>query len=127
MSWPFSVFGQRCRLEAVVKQNAVRRIPSDRITMSQRPTHSQEDAFEMPSSDRQHFFFDIKDGDHLIEDQDGKLLADMDGARAEALALLPDLPRQGMPESGERTFAVRVRDAGGQTIFMAALSLAVQS
>ena len=68
------------------------------------------------------FFFDIDDGEHRLQDDDGVELADDQEARMKAISVLPDIAREVLPDGDRRIFVSKVRDATGRTIFMATLS-----
>ena len=68
------------------------------------------------------FFFDVDDGEHRFEDDEGLELTDDQEARTKAIAVLPDIARAVLPNEDRRAFVSKVRDAAGKTIFMATLS-----
>ena len=68
------------------------------------------------------FFFDVDDGEHRFQDDEGVELADDQEARTKAISVLPDIAREVVPEDDRRAFVSKVRDATGRTIFMATLS-----
>lgn len=70
------------------------------------------------------YFFDIDDtGQQMLHDDEGSELPGADQARLEALAVLPDLARDELPDGDRRAFTVVVRDDNGRSIFRATLSL----
>ena len=72
------------------------------------------------------YFFDIDDGTRQTRDDTGFDLPDLQTARDEALAVLPSLARDEIPDGDEHVLTVHVRDAEGQPIFRASLSLSSQ-
>lgn len=70
------------------------------------------------------FYFDIGDGDDLMIDNEGSDLKSREHARREAIALLPDIARDELPDGDHHTFSVSVRNQEGKVIFEASLTLA---
>ncbi len=68
------------------------------------------------------FFFDIDDGEHRFQDDEGFELTDDQEARNKAISVLPDIAREVLPDGDRRAFVSKVRDETGRTIFMATLS-----
>ena len=69
------------------------------------------------------YFFDTNDGDMLDLDDVGLDLTDHEAARREAIAALPDMARDKLPDGDRRNFSVRVRDEAGAAIYSASLAL----
>ena len=70
------------------------------------------------------YYFDIHDGDHDAKDDEGTDFPDLEAMRKSALALLPDIAREVMPNDGNRRdVIVDVRDSNGMVVFTATLSL----
>jgi hypothetical protein len=70
-----------------------------------------------------HYFFDLDDGDSKTRDTEGVVLADGEAARKAAIAILPDLAREELPNGDRRVFVCKVRDETGTILFIATLSL----
>lgn len=87
---------------------------------------AQEDAFDVPRSGMHHYFFDIQDGDKILNDTEGLELDGIEAVQREAMRALPDMARDTLPSEGHRTIVVCVRDESGRTVLMAALSMMVQ-
>ncbi len=68
------------------------------------------------------YYFDIDDGDVATEDDDGTELDGLSEARNHAIAVLPSLARDVLPDGDRREFRVTLRDANGRSIFRASLS-----
>lgn len=68
------------------------------------------------------FFFDVHDGESLTVDRDGVALDHIDEVRDQAVALLPDLARDDLPDGSRRVYAVAVRDEAGRTVYTASLT-----
>ena len=66
---------------------------------------------------------DTNDDDTPVEDDEGQDLADAEAARKIALAALPDMARDKMPNGDHRTFCASVRDQTGVVIYEASLTL----
>ena len=69
------------------------------------------------------YFFDTDDGDQRSEDEQGLEFADDEAARREAIAALPEMARDKLPNGDHRDFSVRVRDEAGNVIYTACLAL----
>ncbi len=69
------------------------------------------------------FFFDTHDGDHLVRDPSGHELPHREAARQAALAVLPSMARDEVPNGDRHDFYVNVRNDNGQTIYTACMSL----
>lgn len=67
------------------------------------------------------FFFDIDDGELATEDDEGLELDGLATARDKAIAVLPNIARDVLPDGDRRTFVVTVRDARGAKVFRAVL------
>jgi hypothetical protein len=72
------------------------------------------------------FYFDIDDGDRTIDDDEGLDLADVMVARAQAIAVLPEIARDHVGERDSQDFVSVVRDEGGRPVFRAKLSLVTE-
>ena len=72
------------------------------------------------------FFFDINDGDRETPDREGTVLADAKAARDAAIAILPDLAREELPDGDRRVFVCKLRDEAGTVLFIATLSLVAE-
>ena len=72
------------------------------------------------------FFFDSRDGDELILDDEGLELAGIEAARDEATAALRDIAKDAIPHSERRELAIEVRDEAGCQIIRASLWFEVQ-
>ena len=71
------------------------------------------------------FFIDTSDQQNFVRDETGHQFEDMDAARSAAIAALPDMARDVLPDGDARTFLAIVRDNGGRTLLQASLSLGV--
>ena len=69
------------------------------------------------------YFIDTDDGDVRVDDDEGFVLADAEAARRAAMAVLPDMTRDKLPDGDRRTFSEVVKDATGRAIYSAVLSL----
>jgi hypothetical protein len=69
------------------------------------------------------YFFDTDDGDTFVEDDEGQELPNAEAAREAALAALPGMARDKMPDGDHRTFCATVRDDAGTVIYTARLTL----
>jgi hypothetical protein len=69
------------------------------------------------------YYFDIDDGESLTEDDDGLLLTDIEDVRKHAIAALPSLAEEVLPDGDRQRFSVTVRDERGVPIFRASLVL----
>ena len=69
------------------------------------------------------YFFDTNDGDMFAEDDEGLEFPDSEAARRAAVAALPDLARDKLPDGDRRDFTVSVRDEAGMIVYSASLNL----
>jgi hypothetical protein len=72
------------------------------------------------------FFFDIDDGEERSTDLNGVELPDLAEARKNAIAILPDLAREELPDGDRRVFVCQARDESGKVVFIATLSLVAE-
>jgi len=86
----------------------------------------QAQAVEPHSSQAGFFFFDIDDGESRETDGRGSELLDAQAARNAAIAILPDVAREELPDGDRRTFMCKVRDESDNVIFIATLSLVAE-
>jgi hypothetical protein len=68
------------------------------------------------------YFFDIDDGERRTPDDLGLELSLWE-ARDQAVAVLPDIARDVLPDGERRDFVSSVRDESGQVVYTATLSL----
>ena len=68
------------------------------------------------------FYFDIYDDGKLARDEFGVELDSLYEAREQAIALLPDLARDGLPDGDSHDFTAVVRCTGGRVRYEATLS-----
>ena len=69
------------------------------------------------------FFIDTADGAFSAPDDEGQSFANAAGARKAALRALREMARDGMPDGDHRKFTVTVRNATGEDIYTATLTL----
>ncbi|MEO9338672.1 hypothetical protein ABFT80_14630 [Mesorhizobium sp. SB112] len=69
------------------------------------------------------YYFDIHDGEEYTDDATGMECASLDDMRREAIAVLPSIAVEKLPDGNDRLFWVKVRDANGRFIFQASLQL----
>ena len=69
------------------------------------------------------YFFDVTSNGDLIQDEEGDDLDGLQAARAEAIAILPDLARDLKIDGDQHSLAVTARDVTGKSVFRAKLSL----
>lgn len=72
------------------------------------------------------YFFDIDDGTRKTRDEQGLELENAEAARRAAIAVLPDLAREELPDGNQRVFICQARSTDGTVIFVATLSLIAQ-
>ena len=68
------------------------------------------------------FYFDIYDNGQLSRDDHGFDLETVGEARAQAIALLPNLARDELPDGEHHSFVCVVRDAGDAPLYRASLT-----
>jgi hypothetical protein len=69
------------------------------------------------------YFIDTNDDDLFVADDEGLDLFDAHAARKAALAALPDMAQEKMPDGDDRIFCASVRDEAGEVIYEATLTL----
>lgn len=62
------------------------------------------------------YFFDTRDDDQLIEDEDGLVFPDLETVKVQAAKSLAEFARDVLPGSLRRVLAVEVRDALGPVL-----------
>lgn len=70
------------------------------------------------------YFVDTSDGESPIVDDEGIELPDDRAARIAALAALPEMAKDHIPNGDRRRFVVRVRRADGAAVYSATLTFA---
>lgn len=63
------------------------------------------------------YFFDIHDSGGFHRDEIGAECDDVDGARAQAQALLPDIAREELPDGDAHVVTCEVRDEAGRVVY----------
>jgi hypothetical protein len=69
------------------------------------------------------YFFDVTNGGHLTRDDHGIELVDDEEARDQAIALLPDIARDELPDGDEHEFVAAARNETGEVVYEANLTL----
>lgn len=69
------------------------------------------------------FFFDIDDGNRQTRDGTGQELPDREAAKRAAIASLPSIAADALPDHDQHLFKVEVRDEGGAVILDVSLEL----
>jgi hypothetical protein len=69
------------------------------------------------------YYFDVQDGNTWHVDEVGEVLDGPEAAFSEAMGLLSELAHQGPPDARERALTSIVRDADGNRLYKATLSL----
>ena len=72
------------------------------------------------------FFFDVRDGESSIQDDDGLEFDGIEAARDEATRALGDMAKEALPGSVAREMAIEVRDEHKGPLLRAALRFEVQ-
>ncbi len=68
------------------------------------------------------FFVDFRDGDNFYKDEQGIDVADFEQARNEAIALLPQVAKDQLPDGEHHEFVATIRDEGDVMIYRASLT-----
>lgn len=68
------------------------------------------------------FFVDFQDGITIHEDDEGSDLLGFEQARNEAVAMLPQVARDELPDGEHREFVATVRDENGVALYRATLT-----
>jgi hypothetical protein len=72
------------------------------------------------------YFFDSRDGDHFIRDDEGVEFDGVETARNAATLALRDLAKDAIPKDTRRELAVEVRDDADRQLIRASLWFEVQ-
>lgn len=72
------------------------------------------------------YFFDSRDGDHFIRDDEGVQLDGIEQARDEATLALRDLAKDALPKATRRELSIGVRDEAGRQLIRASLLFEVE-
>lgn len=68
------------------------------------------------------FFFDTDDGHRRVIDDEGLELPSVDAARREAVAVLPEMMRERLPEMESTSFTCVVRDEANTIVYTVSLA-----
>ena len=71
------------------------------------------------------FYIDTSDQERFVRDRDGLEFADLESAKTAAVAALPDMARDELPDGDSRTFTAVVRDTEGVTLVQASMSFGI--
>ena len=69
------------------------------------------------------YFFDLDEGERLYRDGKGSDLTDVQAAREEAIAVLPDIVRAMVTGRDRKTLTSIIRDDAGNVVFGVRLTL----
>ena len=69
------------------------------------------------------YFFDLDEGERLYRDGKGSDLTDVQAAREEAIAVLPDIVRAMVTGRDRKTLTSMIRDDAGNVVFGVRLTL----
>lgn len=72
-------------------------------------------------------FIDTSDDEFFVRDETGQEYADVEDAKDAAVAALPDMARDKLPDGDSRNFLALVRGEEGATLLQASLILKVTS
>lgn len=70
----------------------------------------------------ERYFFDLVNGNGLVRDEQGQIISTRAEISREVSRILTDIAREELPESGEGTISVEVRDERDKPIFTGRLS-----
>lgn len=73
------------------------------------------------------FFIDTSDESVFIQDKDGQDYPDVEAAKNAAVAALPDMARDRLPDGDARNFLAIVRGEDGSMLLQASLTMKVTS
>lgn len=73
------------------------------------------------------FYFDLDDGDHRTIDDEGMELTSLDEAKRRAIAVLPAMARDVLPDGDIHVVVADVRDESGRGRIRATLTLVVET
>lgn len=69
-----------------------------------------------------HYFFDVTDNGTLNRDEFGLDLVDFEEARDQAIVLLPDMARDGLPDGELHVFMCTVREGEDRVVYRCTLT-----
>ncbi|MEX6504889.1 hypothetical protein [Jiella sp. M17.18] len=69
------------------------------------------------------YFFDVQDGEDFIRDEEGLACPSREEVRLAAIAALPTMARDALPDSDRHEISVHVRDQKDRPVFRASLLL----
>jgi hypothetical protein len=72
------------------------------------------------------YYFDVRDGDTFIRDEDGLEFLDLERAKSEAARALVDMARDVVPASRCREMAIEVRDEAKEPLVRTSLRFEIQ-
>jgi hypothetical protein len=72
------------------------------------------------------YYFDVSDGDKFTRDDEGLEMGDLIEASKAAVAALPEIARDVLPDGDHRDIIVQVRDQTGEVLIRSKLTLDVE-
>lgn len=72
------------------------------------------------------FYFDVREGETLTQDQEGLDLADLDAAEREAVHAAAEIGNDTLPKRYAPEVCVEVRDEHGQHVLSVAVTMSVE-
>jgi hypothetical protein len=73
-----------------------------------------------------HFYFDVRDGDSLVQDEEGLSFPSIEAARDEATRALAEMANDASPNAYVREMAIEVRDEGKEPLLRTVLRFEIE-
>jgi hypothetical protein len=86
----------------------------------------QRRAFAARSALVPRFYFDIRDGDQFIRDDEGLDYPNIEAARDAATAALAEMAKEALPGAERYHIAIEVRDEAKEPLLIAALTFEIR-
>ena len=71
------------------------------------------------------YYFDLREGGSLVEDDEGQELPDLDAAEREAAEVAAEISRDKLPKGNAREIIIEVRNEHGQRVLTATVGLEI--
>jgi hypothetical protein len=72
------------------------------------------------------FYFDVRDGDRFIRDEDGLDYSNIEAARDAATVALAEMAKDALPRAERHHIAIEVRDGAKQPLLIAGLTFEIR-
>lgn len=73
------------------------------------------------------YFFDLRDGERLVPDQDGLEFDDIDAVKSQAVKTLAEVVKDALPDGTHRQIAILVREGADAPLLTAEISFSLRA